>query len=267
MPQHTLDVSDGDVLLVPGDLHFGIADTRVIQLMLDAADDAGVTHCVLQGDTFECGGLSSHPKTAKQVNDGSLMIEREIEQATTWLDTLLGMVNGKGVAMAGNHENRITRHVDAFPAFMGMEWYDVYAPALEGWECLPDDSSTFVKAGGLTIYHGHQLTGMKMGGGVTPARTVLNHYPGQNTMFGHTHRRDVFTRPTWKDGKKVQHGAFNVGHLQDERHAGWSGHNAWEQSFALVSYFDQGLFDVALAKVYRDRRNRPSVMINGKVYR
>ena len=114
--------------------------------------------------------------------------------------------------------------------------------------------------------HIEELTGMKMGGGVTPAKTVLTHYPGQNTYFGHTHRRDVYTRPTWKDGRKVAHGAWNGGHLQDEKEAGWSGHNAWEQSFGLIHYYDHDLFEVQLARGARDKRNRPTVLIGGKSY-
>lgn len=262
---HDLRVKPGDVMLVPGDLHFGICDLPSFNLMMEAASALKITHAVLQGDTFECAGLSSHAKSAARLVEGGLLLSKEIDQASQPLHDLLRLCKGRGVAMPGNHEERINRFVDESPAWHGMRWHDVFAPALKGWTCL--ESGDAVKAGRVSIFHGHTLAGMRMGGGVTPAKTVLTQYPGQHTIFGHTHRRDCYTRPTWKDQRKVAHGAWNVGHMQDERHAGWAGDQAWEQSFAIVHFHDGDLFDVSLARYVRDRRNRASVLIAGRVFR
>lgn len=264
-PGHAVAVKPGDVLLVPGDVHFGTCDLPLFDLMLKVSYAAGVNLAVLQGDTFDCGGLSTHRKDARAANSGRLTIRHEVEQAMAPLAALSSLVNGRCWSISGNHEERIARMVDDLPALEGVSWATLYGKAMEGWHVLPHGS--FVSVGPVSIYHGHELTGMKYGGGVTPAKTVLTQYPGQHTIFGHTHRRDSFTRPTWKNGRKVAHGAWNVGHLQDESQVGWSGHNAWEQSFAVVSFFEGDLFDVGLARVCRDKRNRPSVLLNGVMYR
>jgi hypothetical protein len=266
-------IRDGSVLLVPGDIHFGACDLPVYYLMLQAAEEARVTHCVLLGDTFEAGGLSTHPKEAAKQANGELLISREIGEAKVPLQDLRALVEcmGGAVAIPGNHEARVERFVSENPAWHGtMSWDTVYKEAFgRGWSLLP--GGVFVKAGPLAIFHGHTLTGMKFGGGKTPAKTVLDNYPGQNTMFGHTHRRDTYTRPTWKNGIKIQHGSWNVGHLADESKSGWANDQAWEQSFALVHFFSDRdghlVFSVDLARVLRDSRNRPTVLVGGRAYR
>lgn len=249
MQQRAYDVlvRPGDRILVPGDIHFGSADLAAVALMTSVAEGCGVTAVVLQGDTFDCGGLSKHRKPAKRQTDGSTTVTYEVAEAREPMAALLRACGGNGYIMKGNHEDRVARLVDdEMPALVGLQWSELYQAALTGWEVVPDEA--FVRAGRVSIFHGHTLTGMRMGGGVTPAKTVLGHYPGQNTVFGHTHRRDQYSRPTWKDGAKVEHGAWNVGHLSDEAEAGWSGHNAWERSFALISFFEGGRFSVDLAQ-------------------
>lgn len=273
---HNLRVGNGSVVLIPGDIHCPIEDTAVIGLMCRAASDAGVTDVVLQGDTFDGWGMSTHPKEAERWFNNKSRLSDEVSAGKRTLGRLRGLVSGDehAVAIAGNHDGqRLERFINSNPAFYGLKWYDLYAGALKGpngsWT-TPD--VTTIKAGPLNIAHGHTLSGLEHGGGVTPCRTVLSKYPGQNTIFGHTHRRSFDTRPTWKDGRQVVHGAWNVGHLQDPKHIGsWAGDHAWEQSFALVSFHSQPheplVFDVALARILRDRKDRPSVLINGKVYR
>lgn len=268
---HKLNVGDGSVVLVPGDVHFGSCDLPVFHLMLEAAEDAGITHVVLQGDTFDGVAMSKHSKEALRANSGELTIQYEIDEGTEPMASLASLVpGGHAVIMPGNHDGQRTeRFINENPGFAGMEWYDLYAPALEGWTKLPNNVD--VKAGALNIAHGHRIRGLERGGGVTPCRTVLSNYPGQNTLFGHTHRRSFDTRPTWKDGRQVVHGAWNVGHLQDLAKVGtWINDPAWEQSFALVSYHEVNrelYFDVSLARVLRDRRNRPTVLVSGRAYR
>lgn len=271
MPHEIPGIKDGSVLLVPGDLHFGACDLVVYYLMLRAAEDAGITHAVLQGDNFDCAGLSTHTKRAKSQNTGGLTVEREIDEARVPLSDLRALVkaNNHCVAMAGNHENRVNRHVDEFPALDGVvTWDRVYADALVWWDCLPHGS--FVQAGALSIFHGDQLKGSLSR---YPAEKVLAEYPGQSSMFGHSHRVNSSTKPTWKQGRQVMHGAWNVGHMADIAHPSmaYASDPSWEQSFALVRFHKDKegtlLFNVSQARVIRDSRNRPTVMVDGKAYK
>lgn len=263
-PFYRIHCPPGSRLLVPGDIHFGSADLSAVGVMLRCAEAIGVTGIVLQGDTFDAGGLSSHRKSAKRQVDGSLTVRAEVEGARPYMEWMRDLVSGNAYIMQGNHEDRVERLVDDNPALVGLTWDKVYGAALVGWDVVPQGA--FVLAGRVAIHHGHDLTGLKFGGGISPAKTVLQNYPGQNTVFGHCHRKDQFTRPTWKGGRQVDHGAWCVGHMQDEAEVGWSGHNAWERSFGIISYYDDDVFSVDLAKI-RGHSADCRAYIMGKEYR
>jgi predicted phosphodiesterase len=263
-PSQRILTKPGMRILVPGDIHFGSADTDTVALMCRTAEATEVSVVVLQGDTFDAGGLSNHRKSAKRQTDGTLTVRREVEEARPYMQWLRDLSKGNCYIMGGNHEDRVNRLVDDNQALAGMGWADIYAAALVGWCVVPDGA--FTQAGKVCIHHGHDLVGLKYGGGLSPAMTVLRNYPGQNTVFGHCHRRDSFTRPTWVKGQQVDHGAWCVGHLQSEAEVGWSGHNAWEQSFAIISYFDDDMFTVDLAQI-RKTDDGPRAFIFGNEYR
>ncbi len=262
-PYVRLHCPPGSRILVPGDIHFGSADVPALEAMIACAEEIGVTGVVLQGDTFDAGGISTHRKSAKRQTDGSLTVAHEVNQARPLMESMLAMVNGNGYIMPGNHEDRVERLVDDNPALAGLSWDVIYGAALVGWEVVPHGA--FVRAGRVDIHHGHTLTGLKFGGGLTPAKTILGNYPGQNTLFGHCHRKDIFTRPTWLHGRQVEHGAWCVGHMQDRELVGWSGHNAWERSFAIISYFEDEAFTVDLAS-FRDGKAGQRVFIMGQEF-
>ncbi len=269
---HRLDVGDGSVVLVPGDLHFGSNDLVAFSLMVEAAEHFGITDIVLQGDTFDGAALSSHSKEARRTNKGELTIQHECEEALEPLRDLRSLVKAdkNTAAIGGNHDaQRMDRFVNENPGWDGMSWYDLYAPALVGW--TPLEHGTDVVGGPLTYCHGHLLRGLERGGGIAPCRVAATNYPGCSLIFGHSHRCGFDTRPTWHDGRQTITGTFNVGHMQNLDKVGdWCPDPAWQTSFGLVHYHESRgklLFNVSLARYIKDRRGRLTLMVCDKVFR
>lgn len=273
-PIHQLDVADRSRLLVPGDIHFPLEDSRVLDLMIAAAREMGVTHVLLLGDTFDCWGLSGHHKEAARYWESGRLLE-EGAAGRGKLAELRSLVSpGRALIGSGNHENWWYRLVNDVPALHGTEWWFPFREVLKGWSIL--SRGWRVKAGPLLIEHGDQVQGCEAGGGHYPAATALRNYPGQNTLFGHTHRIDSCTRPTEKDGALVAHGAWTIGHTSDPSRNGayMKGGHRWEQGFAVVDFFPLlndkpwGLgFQVNQARVLRDGRGRPVVHLLGETWR
>ena len=160
---------------------------------------------------------------------------------------------------------------DDYPGLLDTKWYELYGDLYDGWRMNGD--TTALKFGPLLAVHGHRARGSIA---KRSAYQVLQNYPGQNTLYGHTHRVESCTTPTFKNGLPSEHGAWTIGHMRDrerelddanigpfaERH---------QQGFALVSFFDRGDgllgFNVELVRIHRDSGDRPLVCVGGRIYK
>ena len=104
------------------------------------------------------------------------------------------------------------------------------------------------------------------------AATVLRNYPGQNTVYGHTHRIDSCTRPSLKYGRHTVHGAWSFGTLRDlsteldhpepkirlsaERH---------ENGVGVVTFGNDGHFAVETVRIFRTPDSARAIF-RGKEY-
>lgn len=268
-----------EVLLVPGDIHFDQQDDEALDLMLTVACDVGVSSVCLVGDTFESTGISRHGRPARRFRAGRGTIASEARAAEPWLrglrqvaKTFRGADGGCHV-LTGNHEAWWAGVQDDYPGFLDTEWpevYDTAAPGLfEGWHIY--DESTALKFGPLMVAHGHRLRGSLSR---ASAAAVLGNYPGQNTLYGHTHRVDSSITPSSKYGARVRHGAWTIGHLKrmdveardrflgphSERHL---------QGFALVRFYEvegEVRFGVELVTVDRTPSGRAYCIASGAYY-
>jgi hypothetical protein len=265
-------VAAGDRVLIPGDIHFPKHDPKAWRLMLEVAKALGVTHVFLQGDTFDYWGISKHGKSAiRHYESGQL--QQEADAAEKPLAALRALVKaGNAYIGPGNHEERWYRNlVDEIPALNGLEWDTPVRSALKGWTVLP--RAYWAKMGRLVVEHGHMVRGIEKGGGKFPSSKVLANYPGQNTLVGHVHRIDVRTTPTRKDGYKVSHGCWAVGHMsrEDYHEAGAPPSDEHEQGFALVDFFPLGRtlgHHVEVVRILRDRKSKTAtVHVHGRTWR
>lgn len=254
----------------PGDLHFPEhweALLRSYQRNLPRIFKGREGRTVLIGDTFDSYGLSRHQKAAKEARTRG-RIKDEIRAAKPHLAWMreLGPVD----VLTGNHEDWWDDLVDENPALEGFEWWDMYAEALEG--CTVHPYGTALVAGKLLMCHGDELKGSLS---QQSAKTVLANYPGQNSLYGHTHRLDQCTRPTSKNGEQVAHGAWTIGHSRDpgriQRDKALRAFaESWENGGAVIDFYKMGpelFFNVQLYRVFRDGRGAPVFMIDGEVYR
>jgi hypothetical protein len=277
MKVRPIEVKGGDRLLVPGDLHFDKHDPGACDIMLQVAAAHGVNTAALVGDTFESAGISRHGRPARKFRFGAGTIKAEERAARPFIGAIKSIVlanrgkrRGGLYCFTGNHEHWWAGVQDDYPGLVDTPWFELYGDLFDDWHVL--EEYTALKLGPLLICHGHRLRGSLAR---YSAASVLNNYPGQNTLYGHTHRVDSCTLPTYKYGEQVRHGAWTIGHLRDiqdsltdpflgphaERHV---------QGFALVDFVEHAgaiYFDVHQMVVERDVFGRPFTIYQGKVYR
>lgn len=230
MKYHDLQLRSGR-LLIPGDIHFGCELGLAVRLMQEVGVRAGATHLVLPGDVFDVWGLSSHEQPAERLFSSG-RVAAEIDRAAPFFEWARRF---KSVTyIPGNHEARADRLSAKIPALHGMTWDKV----LEMWRhphvtCLPQN--VHIKAGPCSIQHGDKLRGAGTG-----PHAVLNHFPDQVTIYGHTHRLGGAYRTAHKFGKQKLYGAFNTGHLTDITKQTYVSQPNWQLGFLLVDLFEVG---------------------------
>lgn len=283
MKVKSVEVRPGDVLLVPGDIHFDLQDEGALGVMVNVATAAGVTDVCLVGDTFESAGISRHAQLRKvrKFRHGGATIKREAEAAAPWLAMLSSLVDDRRIrpggkhVLTGNHEHWWAEVQDEYPGLLDTPWHELYRTEehgfiFDGWHIHEEHMA--LKYGPLLVCHGQRLRGSLS---KYSAAAVLANYPGQNTLYGHTHRIDEATTPTFKYGVPSAHGAWTIGHMKQrdveivdpvvgphaERH---------QQGFGLVTFFDrdgQLGFEVNKVRIHRDTKDRPLAVWGGEVFR
>lgn len=267
----------GDVLLVPGDIHFDSHDPKALDLMLKVAKAFRVNTVALVGDTFDSVGISRHARLRRQFRFTRGTIKAEEKAARPYLEALDAIVSsnrGSGRlgglhVLTGNHEDWWREIQDEYPGLSDTPWHELYGELFDGWHVYKEH--TALKFGPLLVCHGHRLRGSLS---KRSAATVLANYPGQNTLYGHTHRVDSCETPSYKYGQPVEHGAWTVGHLRDitlglkdefmgplmETH---------QQGFALVFFTNVGgslRFDVQQVNIRRGPRGKPYCLVAGVLF-
>ncbi len=242
--------------------------------MLLIAIDRRVNSVCLVGDTFESSGISRHPRLRRKHRISRATVLSERKAAEPWLFALQKLVSsrkGQGGlhVLTGNHEHWWTEIQDEYPGLTDTHWWELYGDLFDGWHIHAEH--TALKYGPLLVCHGHRLRGSLSR---SSAASVLSNYPGQNTLYGHTHRVDSCVTPSYKYGEPVRHGAWTIGTMKRrdveikddaigvhaERHL---------QGFALVNFFEvQGEMRFNVEQVTLDRRpdGKPYAITGGVYY-
>jgi hypothetical protein len=266
----TIDTHPGDAWFIPGDIHFDKEDPEALRIATQVAVDARCDNMLLVGDTFDCAGISRHGRPAKKFRLGKGTIKAEREAAKPWFQEWGRLFQGNRLALTGNHENWISQVQDDYPGFMDTHWPELYGDLFDGWHVYGEEYG--LKLGPLLVCHGHRLRGSLA---KFSAASVLANYPGQNTLYGHTHRAESCTTPSFKYGAPVMHGAWTIGHMRDieqELSDPFLGPHAEKhrQGFAIVTMQDLAGelgFQVEQGTIDRDESGAPYCMFRGELYR
>lgn len=267
----------GDVLLTPGDIHFDKQDDLALQLVCRVAQAFRVNTCALIGDTFDSVGISRHGRPARSFRFGKGTIKSEARAARPFIEEIDAIVSsnrdprrpGGLYVLTGNHEHWWRAVQDDYPGLLDHPWFELYGDLFDGWHVLKE--YTALRFGPLLVCHGHRLRGSLA---QYSAASVLRNYPGQNTLYGHTHRVDQCVLPTYKYGSPVEHGAWTIGHLRDitlELKEPFLGPHAerHSQGFALTHFHDVGgdmRFNVTLVKIMRRPDGKPYCIVGGHLF-
>lgn len=267
----------GDVYLIPGDIHFDKQDDRALHVMVNVARHRRVNGAIFIGDTFESSGISRHGRPSRRFRFGKGTIKSEERAARPWVDAITDIVQsnradthlGGLYLLTGNHEHWWEGVQDEFPGLTDTPWYELYGDLFDDWHVFEEHDA--LKLGHLLVCHGHRLRGSLSR---ASAASVLANYPGQNTLYGHTHRVDVCTTPTHKYGEPVRHGAWTIGHMKniiEEKKDRFVGPFAekHQQGFAIVSFFsinDDLRFHVEQAVIDRAEDGSPYTCLGGTVF-
>lgn len=272
-----VDIWPGDIAGIPGDIHFDHQDNEALRIVWDIFQAFRVNTGVLIGDTFNSSGISRYPRLARDYRWGKATISSERRAAEPWLERFATIVGSnrdperKGGlhVITGNHERWFDFMADEYPGLLDTPWHELYGDLFDGWHVYADGTS--LKFGPLLIDHGHNLRGSLA---KNSALSVLANYPGQNSLYGHTHRVESCITPGFKYGIPVDHGAWTIGHLGDpkrelahrdlrlnaQRH---------KQGAALVHFFSTGgelRFKVDQITIDRKANGRPYAVMGGVVF-
>lgn len=263
------ELPDPSVIGVFSDVHIPNHDEPVVKLMVEVCEAAGVTHVVLDGDIADCGPASRHDGKKKRavLDEGCL---RESIASGLWFYEWARTKRCKYIL--GNHEAWVQTYIDQSPELKGTDAIELMGlwPTDKKWEVLPQHSR--IRVGDLTIEHGDAF--FKTGsGGNNPGARIKQRAPDQSTLIGHLHRDfELYWTTLDADGILRVRVAAGQGHLSiPETHEDYmGGYIDWQQSISLVYVWYDGQrprFTIEKVQVHRDKRGRPIIYHNGKVYR
>ena len=221
------------------DIHAPYHDPATLALFAALCRDRKVKTVIVNGDTLDGHGLSTHDKDADALRFAEeVRIGRELFQ---WLRRRLP--NARIIVKEGNHEERLARYVlRAAPALEGL-------PGLHVRELLDLDNVGAewvgerrpIAIGRLDVLHGHEFAG---GGGVYPARWLWLRTRGR-VMCGHFHRTSEYHDA---DVRGRPEAAWSLGCACYLRPP-YRRFNAWNHGFAFVDVDPSGEFRVENLRV------------------
>lgn len=263
------DIPDGSIIGVLSDIHIPHHDEVSVRLAVEVMEAAGVTHVILNGDIADCGPASRHEGKRKRavLDEGCL---KESVAPGLWIYEWAR--TRPCVYTLGNHEAWVQSYIDSAAELKGTSAVSLLGLPEDGdgWDVLPDCSQ--VRLGSRVWEHGTGL--FKSGnGGANPGATIKHKAPDQSTSVGHLHREFAYY---WsnvdENGIRRTRAAFGNGHLsKPESHEDYMGtYLNWQQSFEITRVWydgDKPRFTTDQPEIHRDRRGRPVVEYQGKVYR
>ena len=247
--------------IITPDKHFPLADKKAIGCLIKAIEIVKPDTYVDLGDVGEWSG-ASHWKWKKKKRPPLEYIMKDIEKdvddvnkGMDIIDEVLDKVNCKDKHMIeGNHDDWMNRFVEEHPYLDDLRFEACIELKERNYKYHP--MGKYVRLGKLHLYHGHHFAGIQH---------TRNHLMrlGCNIMYGHHHDIQQ-SSVTHIDGQKS---AWSIGCLKDMRSDknDWLGgrqHN-WSHAFAIVDFYDKGLFTVHVIQIIDGKTSLWGEVIRG----
>lgn len=225
-------------IAILSDIHLPIHDGRALKIALEDTRDYDPDVILLNGDVWDMGCISRHPKT-KYERD----FTEELLQVQTFLGGLLkAFPNAEILYREGNHEMRLAHYIMAnAPDFKHLPQITVESLlSLDELGIRYVDEKNRITLGKLLTWHGHE----RPCGGVMPARAALlkQHC---STLCGHWHRSSKAQTNTGNSDLLM---AWSIGCLCD-LHPDYMPENEWNHGWAFVDVLENQDFKVTVRDV------------------
>lgn len=247
--------------IVTPDKHFPLADTAAINCVVKAIEIVKPDIYIDLGDVGEWQGASHwqwRKKKRPPLEYQLPFIEQDVIGVNAGMDIIdeaLDKANCKDKHLIeGNHDDWMNRFVNEHPYLTQYRVPTTLKLSERGYKY--HKAGKYVKMGKLVFYHGHHFAGI---------HHTRNHLLklGCNIMYGHHHDIQQ-TSVTHFDGQKS---AWSIGCLKDmsSEENEWLGgrqHN-WSHAFAIVDFFDRGLFTVHVMQIIKGKTALWGSVIDG----
>lgn len=189
-----------EIVAVFSDMHVAIIDSAILELAIKWVKDVRPSHLLLNGDTFDLGDFSRHPKGLSRI---SLAVD-EIREGVRIINELQKYC-GAVTINQGNHEARWERMIGGedgrkFEGLLNLSFRD---------QCQAHGLSTNVRwvretartpylslVGDVHARHGDKQAG-RFGGAINIATNRLNKNQGVSEVVGHHHRAQLAYRTSF----------------------------------------------------------------------
>lgn len=207
------------------------------------------------GDMFDMNSLSSYDNGAKKAYH-QLSYAKDIEAGLDAQDRILTTVRKTKRKMPafirtlGNHEDRITRALDADPVLRGTIGLEDLQSKEYGWEEYPFLETVDIEGVRFAHYFPTGVSGRPVSG-ENPA-TALLQKQFKSCVQGHSHLLDYAVR-TSADGKRLM--GLSVGCFLEDN-LDWSDHTAhmWFSCVCYLRNTEDGAYDLQIIRMEELKR-------------
>lgn len=228
------------------DLHIPYHSIEAITTTFDSFLKYGIDSLLINGDLIDFYQLSKFMKDPRKRS-----VKDELDATRLFLDIINSVFpDARKFYKLGNHDIRYENWLKTkAPELLEIAEYrlDILLRLAEKRIEFIDDK-TIVKAGGLTVVHGHELNMKSVT--VNPARTLYLKSK-VSTLCSHLH---VASQHAGKRIDKHVIGCWSTGHLSEES-PDYAPYNEWVHGFATVD-IEGKEFEVSNYKILKGRAYR-----------
>ena len=234
-------------ILLLSDIHVPYHNIEAVSKAIEYGKQQKVNAIVFNGDTVDCYALSRYESDPRKRRFGE-----ELEATRQLLQVFRKEFDGVPFYFKlGNHEERFEAYLRTkAPELIGTSDFTMdQLLRFEDLGCTLIQDKRVIKAGKLSIMHGHEFGKSGSGSGaVNPAHTYYNRAK-VSVICGHNHQTSEHSERSL-DGKVVT--AWSTGCLS-ELHPEFLPVNKWNHGFAIIRVDGNGDFEVDNLRIIKGK--------------